>query len=35
MTYKMYQIKGDWLVFNNIFDETLSNVIFPVGIHKI
>ena len=31
----MYQIKDSWLVFNDRFNEPLSNVVFPVGIQKI
>ena len=31
----MYQIKDGWLVFDKLFNEPLTNVVFPVGIQKI
>ena len=31
----MYQIKDDWIVFNDDFNESLLNVVFPNGIQKI
>ena len=31
----MYEIIDGWMVFNNEFNDSLSNVVFPVGIQKI
>ena len=31
----MYRIKDDWMVFNGVFNEPLTNVVFPVSIQKI
>ena len=31
----MYQIRNGWIVFNNEFNGSLSNVVFPMGIQKV
>ena len=31
----MYQIKDGWMVFDDRFNEPLTNVVFPTGIQKV